>query len=69
MLSRSPTEARCSSRACSTTLYWSPPIWKVVTTREPSMVSSALPTLCSDTPRSAALLRSTRTCSCGWRSS
>ena len=57
MLSRSLTEARWSSRACRITLYSSPPIRKVVTMREPSMVSSVR-------PHGAARRRGRRPC-CG----
>ena len=58
MLSRSDGVARSSGRAWSTTLYSSPRSTKVVTMREPSMVSSVRPTAVSDTPRSKARSRS-----------
>ena len=67
MLLRSLGVARSSSRACSITLYSSPRSRNVVTMREPIIVSSVRPTVVSDTPRSAARLRSTDTFSCGLR--
>ena len=54
MLSRSRGVRAVVSRACSITLYSSPRSTNVVTMREPSMVSSVRPTVCSETPRSAA---------------